>query len=113
MFKSLRLFALQRDPMHPPTKPLIIVYSDMDRTAIVPIGNAAYTPAEATGEFGLYLMSKQILEDWRAFFLGHALEMGRMRDVDIEGLAPGFGVGSDGGMFRNEAMLLIAAGGAN
>ena len=82
----------------------------MKGAAIVPYGNAALAPGEAAGKFGPYLVLKQVFEDRRAFFFGHTLEMGCMREIDEKGLAAGFGMRAHGGMLGNVGMILIAAG---
>src|SRR5262245_26328608 len=89
---SDRRVARQRDAMHDAPEPVVVVDRVMLGAAVVPECQRARLPAEAAGELRLYLVAKQEVEQRGALLGRETLELGGMTGVDIERLAPGFGM---------------------
>src|SRR5215475_14265314 len=69
-----------------------VVNGEVLAAAVVPEGDRTGLPAEATGELGAMTVLDEIVEERTALRFRHALEALRVGAVDIEQLAPGFGV---------------------
>lgn len=55
-----RPFARQSDPVHQPSKPVIVIDRVVLCHPVVPEGDGVWLPPKAAGEFGLDLMCKQM-----------------------------------------------------
>src|SRR5271166_4058095 len=82
----------QRDALHDPTLAGVVVHRVVLRAAIVPDRQRSRRPAESAGEFRTDLVAEQEFQQRRALLLRHAGETNRVRPVDIQRLAPGFGM---------------------
>jgi hypothetical protein len=71
----------QRHAVHHAAEAVIVVNRIVERATIVPERQRADAPIEAAGEFGLGLVLKQEIEQWRTFGLGHILETHRVADT--------------------------------
>ena len=78
--------------MHHPPVAVVVVDRVVLGAAVVPEGERADFPVEAAGELRLHLVAEEVVEERRAFLLGHAAEADGVAEVDVERLASGLGM---------------------
>jgi predicted dithiol-disulfide oxidoreductase (DUF899 family) len=99
--------AREGDPVHHAAVAVVVVDRVVLGAAVVPERERADLPLEAAGEFRLDLVPEEIVEQRRAFLLGHAAKAHGVRDVHVERLAPSFGMYANDGVLREVFLGLI------
>ena len=105
---SARPFAVKMEDLirdlhavHHARKLPYIVDGNMQRATVVPYRDRAFLPAKAAGEFGACRVLQQKPKQWRALLGGHCGKALRIRFIDEQGFAAGFGVRTHDGMLRH------------
>src|ERR1022692_1227837 len=94
----LRPISRQGDAMHDASIAVIVVDRVVEAAAVIPESQGSWTPTESAGEFRPNLVLEQVRQQTLTFLVRHAFEPGGVSNVDVERLAPGFGVRSHHGM---------------
>ena len=79
--------------MHDEPEAVVVVDRVVLHAAVVPESDGMRLPDKATGEFRLDLVFEQEAQQWRAFFVGHPLDPGGVRNIDVKRLATGLRMG--------------------
>src|SRR5687767_1276580 len=99
----------EREPVQEPTMTGVVVDGVVLRAAVVPEGDRARAPPKPAGELRSRLVAEEIVEQWRAFLLGHAVEAHGVGDVHVERPPARLRMAADDGM-RGHVVLLPLAG---
>src|SRR5688572_28784457 len=81
---SLRDVSGEREPVQEPAMTGVVVDGVVLRAPVVPEGERARAPAKPAGELRPRLVAEEIVEQGRAFLLGHAVEAHGVGDVHVE-----------------------------
>src|SRR5438067_5558510 len=105
---SERPVAVDRDAVHQPALTVIIVERVVLDAAIVPERHRPLLPAEAAGEFRLYRVFPQEIEQRAAFLNRHVLEADGEVAVDVEAFSAGLGMRAHHPVLRLAVRILAA-----
>src|SRR5262244_4035753 len=94
--------------MHDPSEARVVVYRIVLGAAVVPEGEGARLPLEATGELEPNLVVEQMVEQRATLLLGPALEVRGVAHVDVERAATRFRMRAHHGMLSHEHLQLHA-----
>lgn len=96
-----RHIASERDSVKQAFMAVVVINRIVKHTAVVPKGDRAGLPIEATSELGFDLVGKQKVQQRLTLLFGPAHEVRGVCGIDVERAPSGFGMGANDRMLTH------------